>query len=93
MDVASGKFISSSSGVFLVSFYFSADNNQDIVENRQIQKNKNNLDAGQVFNPEDEYGLDSTGKTILVKLDIGDELSVFMTDGYIQKVSFCVSSI
>ena len=103
LDKATGKFTSPTSAVFSVSFFFSADNNKGsgatpaITNNLYIQKNDRNLPGGRIFstkfssvNGSDD---DSSGKSLLLKLEKADTVSVFLTSGELHFVSFCVHKI
>ena len=85
LDIATGKFTSPTSGVFSVSFFFSADNNGGsgtetaIETDLYIQKNGDNLSDGQifttVFSAKESRDNDSSGKSLLIYLESTDEVS------------------
>ena len=101
--MATGIFTSPTSGVFSLSLFFSADNNEGSTEessiesNLYLQKNGNSLDEGRmyssVFSAKSGKDDDSSGRTLLIGLDKGDNVSVYMVNGNIYFVSFCVHSI
>ena len=103
LDKATGIFVAPKSGVFATSFFFSADNNkgsgnEDAVQATvHFQKNSENLPEGKmyssVFSTKDGRDDDSGGKSILVQLEKDDELSVFMEEGDLYYISFCIHSL
>jgi hypothetical protein len=103
LDKDTGIFIAPKSGVFATSFFFSADNNKGTGNENAVQatvnfqKNSENLPEGKmfssVFSTKDSYDDDSGGKSILVKLEKDDKLSVFLTEGNLNYVAFCIHSL
>ena len=84
--------------MFSVSFFFSADNNDEKTPNYNdlyIRKNGTNLDEGRIWtnvhsSTNDD---DSSGKSLLLHLNKEEDVSVYMSRGLIHYVSFCVHSI
>ena len=98
-----GIFVVPKSGVFATSFFFSADNNKGTGNRKAVQatvhfqKNSENLPEGKmfssVFSTKEHYDDDSGGKSILVQLEKDDQLSVFMEEGVLHFVAFCIHSL
>ena len=103
MNKTTGQFISSTKGVFSVSFFFSADNIKGdklttaIETKLNIRKNDINLKEGDiystVFSSKSSFDDDSSGKSLLLYMEKEDVLSVFMNTGSIHYVTFCIHSI
>ena len=90
--------------MFATTFFFSADNNignGSVAEAQQadlnFQKNHENLPEGNmlsnIFSAKEYRDDDSAGKYILVELKMEEELSVYMKEGTINHVAFCVHSL